>query len=466
MDLRPGTVFAEDVIGTNGLGCAHEEQRAFLISGTEHLRSDSEVLTTTGVPLRDPFTRRYAGTLGVHCRREYASAAVLPLVVEIGRSIEAQLLASRSDGERDFFDAFLRVQRRSRGAVVGVTAQLLVLGSRARELVREPDEALLRRIAEETGPAGRTVRRRLASGTTVTVTVVPVEAPRGSWAAVLVLDPVGGGGGSTPAAHLPAPASADLPAQLARALGAGSPVLLTGERGSGKRHSARAALRARAGDAPVAELEAALARTDPGGWLRDLTVALRDDGSAVLLAGLSELPDALAAPVAALVAGARGPVVATASEDGDTTGGAVRVREAFPVVLGQPPLRERRAEFPQLCRAVLADLAERDGRPATLAPRAAAALQGGDWPGNVRQLLQVLATARLRATGPEIGVEDLPAHHRAAPPGRPLGELERLERQALVTALREAGGDRTAVAARLGISRATVYRKLKRWSLH
>ena len=75
MNLHPGTCFAEDVIGTNGLGCAHELQQAFLVSGTEHFRADSEVLTTTGVIIRDPFTKRYAGTFGVHCRREYGAAA-------------------------------------------------------------------------------------------------------------------------------------------------------------------------------------------------------------------------------------------------------------------------------------------------------------------------------------------------------------------------------------------------------
>jgi sigma-54 dependent transcriptional regulator, acetoin dehydrogenase operon transcriptional activator AcoR len=111
LDLRRGTCFAEDVMGTNGLGCAHEEQRAFLISGTEHFRADSERLTTTGVILRDPATRRSVGTLGVHCRREYGSAAVLPLVVEIDRSIEAPLPGARGEGDRELLDAYLAAER-------------------------------------------------------------------------------------------------------------------------------------------------------------------------------------------------------------------------------------------------------------------------------------------------------------------------------------------------------------------
>ncbi|MFW3172204.1 sigma-54-dependent Fis family transcriptional regulator [Geodermatophilus sp. CPCC 206100] len=455
MHLPPGTCFAEDLIGTNGLGCAHEEQRPFLVSGTEHLRTDSEGLTTTGVVIRDPATRRYVGTLGVHSRREYASPAVLPLVVELGRSIEAQLLASRSDGEREFFEAFSQVARRSRGAVVGVTSQLCVVGTRARELVHEADEELLRRIAEEAG-SGRTVRRRLSSGVAVTITVTPVEQPRGEYAAVLVVEPVEPRPRSAP----PEPARADVGAQLARALAGGTPVLLTGERGTGKRHAARAALRA-AGGEPV-ELECALAPLDPREWLGTLAGAVRG-GAPVLLAALPDLPAELVRPVADLLAGAQSPVVGTAAgEPGDVP---LAVREALPGVLAVLPLRERRGTVPELCRDLLAALAGRDGGPAALAPRAEAALAAGDWPGNVRQLLQVLATARLRATGAEIGLDDLPAHHRGAAAGRALGEMERLERQALLAALRATGGDRTAVARRLGISRATVYRKLKRYQL-
>jgi transcriptional regulator of acetoin/glycerol metabolism len=470
--LRPGTCFAEDVVGTSGLGCAHEEQRAFLISGTEHFRTDSEVLTTTGVIIRDPFSQRYVGTLGVHCRREYGSAAVLPLVAELGRSIEGQLLASREDGEREFFDVFLRTQRRSRGPVVGVSRGLVVVSTRARELVHEADEEVLRRLAEETGTGvGRTVRRRLSSGVTVAIQVLPVRQARGEFAAVLRLEPVarenradGGAGAESAVAggRVPADPAPALEPQLARALAGGRPVLLTGERGTGKRHAARQALGLRA--AEIVELDAALAALDPDRWLREAAAALRDGTSPVLLGHVTDLPVPLLAPVADLVSGARVPVVGTAADDRDQP--AADIQERFPVLLTAPPLRERPAELAGLCAAILADLAVADGRSVSIAPRAVAALLAGDWPGNIRQLLQVLASARIRTEGTEIGPADLPTHHRGGPAGRARGELERVERQALLVALRETGGNRDSVAERLGISRATVYRKLKRYELH
>lgn len=470
-NLRPGMCFAEDLMGTNGLGCAHETQQAFIISGTEHFRTDSEILTTTGVIIRDPFTKRYAGTLGVHCLREYGSAALLPLVVEIGRSIETQLLASRTDGERAFFDAFSAAERRYRGTVVAVSRRLFVVSTRARALVREADEELLRRLAEECGSRERTVRRDLSSGRTVTIQVHPVPQPKGEFAAVLVLQPVdrparGSGGGPGWGAGPGADSMADFRDRLRRALRGRRPLLLTGERGCGKSHEATTALRELGPPGGIAEFDAAHARLDPDGWLRGLAAALADETAAVLLRHVTDVPAGLIGTVADLVPRARARVVGTTTGDGAEDSAAVLVRESFPVTLTVPPLRRRRDEFAALCASILAGLREPGEEPPALTPRALAALMASDWPGNVRQLLQVLASARVHATGPAIDLRDLPARHHRNRNSSPLDEVQAAERHVLMEALRKTGGDRNAVARHLGISRATVYRKLKRYELY
>jgi sigma-54 dependent transcriptional regulator, acetoin dehydrogenase operon transcriptional activator AcoR len=469
-NLRPGMCFGEDMVGTNGMGCAHETQRAFIISGTEHFRSDTEILTTTGVIIRDPFTNRYAGTLGAHCLREYSTAALLPLVIGIGRSIEAQLLASRTDGEREFFDAFSAAQRRYHGPVVGVSKRLSVVSTRARALVREADEELLRRLAEESGPRAHTVQRQLSSGMTVRIQILPVSQPKGEFAAVLVLQPVGNRASneSQPersSGRQRGDPQTDFRGQLARALRDGRAVLLTGERGCGKRYEAIAALRTGADHGEVVEFDGAEPHPDPGGWLRDLGTALRDPDTPVLLRHVTDLPPGLMTTVADLVQTARTQVVGTATDDGVQDGTTARLHESFPVVVAVPPLRERRAEFPAISASLLADLAT-SGDPAVLTPRATAALMASDWPGNVRQLLQVLASARVRVQGPAIDLRDLPARHRRDQLDRLFDEVQAAERRVLIAALRETGGDRNAVARRLGISRATVYRKLKRYELN
>lgn len=469
-NLSPGMCFGEDVMGTNGMGCAHEVQQAFIISGAEHFRHDTEILTTTGVIIRDPFTKRYVGTLGAHCLREYGSAALLPLVVEIGRSIEAQLLASRTDGEREFFDAFSAAQRRYRGPVVAVSRRMCVVTTRARTLVHEADEELLRRLAEESGARSRTVQRRLSSGVTVTIQILPVPQPKGEYAAVLVLrphaNPVPAGSGARGEPRwLPEVAPGDFRRRLARALAEGRPTLLTGERGCGKRHEARAALsKLSTLDRTITEFDGTLAHLEPGQWLRRLSAALARDGTAVLLAHVTDLPPETMTSVAALVSAARVPVIGTTTGDSATDSATQLVRESFPLLVTVPPLRERRDEFQVLCENLLAGLGEAGEEPVALAPRAMAALMASDWPGNVRQLLQVLASARLRVNGPAIDLRDLPARHGRNRTSRPLDEVEAAERRVLMAALRETGGDRAAAAERLGISRATIYRKLKKYT--
>lgn len=74
----------------------------------------------------------------------------------------------------------------------------------------------------------------------------------------------------------------------------------------------------------------------------------------------------------------------------------------------------------------------------------------------------MLATALVRSMSCDITIDDLPSRYPGAARGRRLSGLERAERQMLLTALRDAGGDREAAARDLGISRATIYRKLKR----
>jgi transcriptional regulator of acetoin/glycerol metabolism len=73
-----------------------------------------------------------------------------------------------------------------------------------------------------------------------------------------------------------------------------------------------------------------------------------------------------------------------------------------------------------------------------------------------------VATALTSSMSCDVTVDDLPGDYPGRGRGRRQTGLERAEREALVTALRAAGWDREAAARDLGISRATIYRKLKR----
>ena len=107
-----------------------------------------------------------------------------------------------------------------------------------------------------------------------------------------------------------------------------------------------------------------------------------------------------------------------------------------------------------------------------LSPQVEALLQGCAWPGNVRQLVNVLRAARIMALGPVIELEHLPEDFvescnclavAAAPAGAtPLQSLDAMEVEAIEAALRVCGGNISEASKRLGISRNTIYRRL-RW---
>jgi len=129
-----------------------------------------------------------------------------------------------------------------------------------------------------------------------------------------------------------------------------------------------------------------------------------------------------------------------------------------------PPLRSRGDDVLLLARAFLAR-----ARPGTyLDADARAVVRGYAWPGNVRELAQAMAHAAVFAgPGGVVGVDSLPDRIRqpaggVAPPATLEAELAGLEALRIEQALREAGGNRSRAARRLGLSRQGLWRKLKR----
>jgi DNA-binding NtrC family response regulator len=146
----------------------------------------------------------------------------------------------------------------------------------------------------------------------------------------------------------------------------------------------------------------------------------------------------------------------------------------FPIVL--PPLRERREDIPLLIEFLLRTFAVRLGKPVTAVSRQAMdVLMKYDYPGNVRELENILERAVILARHAVIYVEDLPLHLREAPPEDggdiPAGQaslpevLHGIERQMLLRALERHGGVQTRAAAELGISERVLRYKLRKHHL-
>jgi len=137
-----------------------------------------------------------------------------------------------------------------------------------------------------------------------------------------------------------------------------------------------------------------------------------------------------------------------------------------------PPLRERKQDIPGLLRFLLGRSSRRFALPATLTldPDAEEILIGYDWPGNVREMENVIDRAAILADEGRITVADLSPQLTAAPGGAASGvpgggslreQVRRFEQSLILRAIEEAGGDRRNAAQRLGIGLSSLYRKLE-----
>jgi DNA-binding NtrC family response regulator len=145
------------------------------------------------------------------------------------------------------------------------------------------------------------------------------------------------------------------------------------------------------------------------------------------------------------------------------------------VVFRIPPLRDRREDIVPLAEHFLARFSAEFGRPgARFASAALDALVSYSWPGNARELRNVIERATMLCReAARIGPEDLdlPVIPKESSPPPAAGgpesfpRLDESERIHIERALLKAGGSRTRAAALLGISRSTLWDKMKRYGL-
>ncbi|MBI2889284.1 MAG: sigma 54-interacting transcriptional regulator [Nitrospirae bacterium] len=277
------------------------------------------------------------------------------------------------------------------------------------------------------------------------------------------------------------------------------PVLLLGEPGTGKEKLARVLhLRSRRRTAPFVPLlcdgppaeivEADLVDRPVGrgrrpGWGPKIFEA---SGGTLFLQEISTLSPRAQAALFRLLEDQRHPptgasdsppnvrLIATSCSDPRTAirQGALRLDlyhrlGVVPIVL--PPLRDRAPDIPILVQALLEDMRRRYGKAVTgISENALADLAGYAWPGNLRELERAVEHAFIRCTGDTIGRRDLPSEISEPPPqppARPVNLLRRVplekQRRVIEEALRETGGHRSKAAALLGVTRVTLWKKLK-----
>jgi len=140
------------------------------------------------------------------------------------------------------------------------------------------------------------------------------------------------------------------------------------------------------------------------------------------------------------------------------------------VTVHLPALRERRSDIPMLVHWFLDRYAP--GKSIQITSAAMKCLLQYDWPGNVRELENCVERAIALGDGSRIDVSDLPATIASSPQeGAPSStlpsttDLEDIERATIQRVFEQVKGDKALAGKMLGISRATLYRKLKRYNI-
>jgi sigma-54 dependent transcriptional regulator, acetoin dehydrogenase operon transcriptional activator AcoR len=444
LNLREGACVLEETIGTNALGTAFETRLAVTINGDEHFVETLRRFSCYGHPIRHPLTRRIEGVLDVTALAESASPLLPALIARTVHDIEQRLLGGSRSSEKSLLAAFQQASGQRKRAVLAIGEDIVMSNQAASELLSPSDVALLRVLAEE--PLNRdecALKLSLESGRSATVIVTRVSGARRG--ALLQVEPCSSRPLLTPAA-VPAP----------RPARAAPPTLVCGPPGAGRTTRARelAVL-------PVKFLRPASALLDgEAAWAQDFEAALRRTGGSVCIDGIELLSDKLLDLVIQYVdAGRRPQLIFVSGPVSGLTGRAATLAGTASTREELMSLSARRAEIPELAGSMLQSAAAGDS--VHLTPGAVQALTAHEWPGNLRELKAVIVHAASRRTCGGITLSDLPQQYRCTVPAGPMAALDRAEREVIVIALRNAAGNKVQAARELGVSRTTLYARIR-----
>ncbi|MGQ0575556.1 MAG: sigma-54-dependent Fis family transcriptional regulator [Pseudonocardia sp.] len=454
-----GVQVDEESFGTNAMGTAMETGSSVVVHGAEHFLYPFKILSCYGHPVRHPLTRRVEGILDITAIGPASNPLFGPLVRRAVRDIEVRLVDGARDGQRRLFLAF-QYATRLRGAPVAVLGGDVVLANRAcLDVLGTADPAVLRALLPggpgplvrelDLGPRGRvpvTVERveGTVDGVLVRLGALPVPAPDRpvpDRAVPVRRAPVG----AVPVRPAPEPARPT-----------GHAVLVAGEPGTGRSRVAAEL----AGTGPVVTLDAAAAVAgSERDWASRLVGFAARPATTVVVDDVHVLPERLCAVLRRVLVAGRARLVLTSCPVDELPPHVARLAGRCVRRVEPAPLRERSAELAALLAAMGA-LARPD-RDWTCTPRALDALAAQPWPGNLAELAVLVDELAARPATGRIDLDDLPARYRSAGRAARLGGRERAERAAILGALHAAGGNKVAAARQLGISRTTLYRRMR-----
>jgi sigma-54 dependent transcriptional regulator, acetoin dehydrogenase operon transcriptional activator AcoR len=469
VELVPGFSYGEQFVGTNGIGTALQDGKAAHVFGHEHYAEHLENLACVGVPIQHPISGRMIGAVDLTCWRKDAGQLLIALAKTTAEQIGQALVNTSQFGEVELLHSYMKACRRTTGIVIAFNDTIMMMNDLARRLLDLADQSVLLGHATEALADGRArsvtvslptgsrarmhcrpvpaLGRHAVAGTVVTVKLIETDEP-GCHPALPMFLP--GVVGSTPP-WLRCCHEVDA--------AAGEWLVLAGEHGVGKHTLARCVHQRRNPTGRMRTLDADSCTA--AALHREL---LDDPADTLVIRHVDSLDrQAMAALIALLTKVRSRPVEAAPWVVVTVTGEAsAELLAFFPRTVQVPPLRRHVEDLSELVPLFLSKL-----YPAgqmTCSPAALHLLMRWSWPGNVTQLYQVLKRiGRHRRTG-TIRPADLPAEFHTVT-RRALNELESLERDAIVHSLADAEGNKVTASRLLGISRATLYRKIHEYGI-
>lgn len=481
VQLAPGFSYSEAVVGTNGIGTALEAGRAMHVFGHEHYAENLEDLACAGVPIRHPLSGKTVGALDLTCWRKDAGPLLVTLAKTTAEQIRQALLTETGMREIALLQAYLRACRHGAGMVFALNNDVVMMNDTARATLVAGDQSALLRHAADTLAAKRdSATVDLPSGLRVRLHSRPVQADNGVAGGVVdvrVVDSGTSGAGYGEIEHpgmrmlLPgligtAPLWRRTCHELEAAQRGGGWIALEGEPGVGKLALVRALHQRVDPTRRITVVDGAQADSPSDArWVtqsrQDLAAA---DGTIVLRhlervhdVGLRVLGDSLED-----VARRQSAWTALLVPEGTLPPELGRLLRLFPATVHVPPLRHHVEDVEQLVPFLLLRLGT-NGQ-LTCSPEAMQLLLRSTWPGNVQQLLEVLRHVLRHRRAGVIQPTDLPPELQAASRRR-LSTMEAIERDAIVRGLQDAEGNKAEAARALGMSRATIYRKMRDYGI-
>lgn len=478
--LAPGFSYLEEFAGTNGIGTALETRRPTLVSGPEHYVESLGNLMCAGVPIIHPISGSVAGVLDVTGWVEDGASLLHTLARSATAQIEGRLLSQSSEGQTALLNAYLRACRRSpQAGVIALGDDMVLLNRRLRLAVDPLDQAAVVEAAIDLSGTPLYNQQHvltLPSGQTARMSHVRDTGPalrEGMGVYLVHLSPL------TSASAVPSQPSIESARALPGLVGSSASwrsscsqisdcarqhvwVAVSGEPGSGRYSMLKAAAREHISARSLTIAAAELMTGDDG--FQALESELEQDGFCVVIRDVDKLADAHQRTIADLLQGREhgGWVGVTISTSETSSTGDALVLPFFGHTVHVPALRHRIEDLEKLVPHLLRQLSR--GQELELSSEAFRQLTKYTWPGNVAQLRDILKKVVRSQRSGVVEVSKLPPECRSVS-RHALKPIEALQRDAIVRSLEDNRGNKQAAADALGISRATIYRKIREFGI-